>query len=73
MVKGILSQFQSVDENNNRISKPLGVSKNGKKIDFVKQISEENKKEKVQLVPKKFELLGMANQDNNINLEDNNK
>jgi hypothetical protein len=72
-VKGILSQFQSVDEKNNKINKPLRISKNGKVIDFVKKISEENKKEKVQIVPKKYDPIGMANQDNNIDLEDNNE
>ena len=72
-IKGIFIQFQSIDEKNNKINKPLRISKNGKVIGFVKKISEENKKEKVQIVPKKYDPIGMANQDNNIDLEDNNE
>lgn len=38
-VKRILDDFQSVDENNNKVAKPLRISKNGKLIGFVKKMA----------------------------------
>ena len=70
-VKDILNNFQSVDEKNAKISKPLRVSKNGKTIGFAKKMSEEQKKEKVQNVPNKFEPLSLSNQQNEIELDEN--
>ena len=70
-VKGILDNFQSVDSNNPKVSKPLRSSKNGKKIGFISKISQENKKEKFQNLPPNFKPLGMEEQDNQIDFEDN--
>lgn len=70
-VKEILNNFQSVDEKNTKVSKPLRISKNGKVIGLAKKISEEEKKEKMQIVPKRFDPLNMDNQQNEIDFEEN--
>ena len=59
----ILDNFESVDSNNPKVLKPLRISKNGKKMD--------GKKEKMQSLPKKFELLNNRNQVNEIDFEEN--
>ena len=59
-VKGILYNFQSFYSNNPKVSKPLKTSKNGKGIEFLSRIFQENKKEKFHNSPKKFKPLGMA-------------
>ena len=56
-VKGILENFQSVDEKNSKSNKPLRLSKNCNKIEFMSKIAEEDKKEKVQEVPQKYDAL----------------
>ena len=43
-VKGILDNFQSVDSNNPKVSKPLRSSKNGKGIGFLSKISQKKRK-----------------------------
>ena len=70
-VKNILNNFQSVDEKNAKISKPLRISKNRKIIGFAKKIPEEQKKEKVQNVPNKFEPLSLNDQQNETELDEN--
>ena len=70
-VKDILNNYQSVDEKNSKIPKPIRVSKNGKTIGFAKKKSEEQNKEKVQNVPNKFEPLSLSNQQNEIELDEN--
>jgi hypothetical protein len=70
-VKGILDNFQSVDSKNSKVSKPLRFSKNGKEIGFVSKIAEDSKKEKFQNLPKNFEPLNMANQNDEIDLDGN--
>ena len=70
-VKGILDNFESVDEKNSKISKPLRISKNRNPIEFMNKINEENKKEKLQNLPKKYEPLNNAEEGNNIDFEEN--
>lgn len=70
-VKGILDNYKSVDEQNGKISKPLRFSKNHKEVGFVSKIEENNKKEKMQNVPKVFNPLSMANQNNMLYVDDN--
>lgn len=70
-VKGILNSYQSVDANNSKISKPLRLSKNGKKIGFVKKVPGINKKEKVQKIPENINSINAENPNNEIDLEDN--
>ena len=70
-VKGILDKFESVDEKNSKISKPLRISKNRKLIEFMNKINEENKKEKLQKLHKKYEPLNNAEEGNNIDFEEN--
>ena len=70
-VKGILDNFQSVDSNNPKVSKPLRISKNGKGIEFLSRISQENKKKKFQNLPQEFKPLGMAPQNNQIEFDEN--
>ena len=72
-VKGILNNFQSVDEKNGKITKPLRISKNGKEVGLVTKIEENAKKEKLQNVPKKFEPLSSINAKNSIDVEENNE
>ena len=62
-VKGILENFQSVDENK--------ISKNGKKNEYFSKIKQEDKKEKMGNYPKKFESLRSKNQDLNIDVDEN--
>ena len=70
-VKGILNSYQSVDANNSKISKPLRLSKNGKKIGFVKRVPEEKKKEKIQKIPENINAINAENQSDEIDLDDN--
>ena len=70
-VKGILNSYQSVDANNSKISKPLRLSKNGKKIGFVKKVPEINKKEKVQKIHENINSINAENPNNEIDLDDN--
>ena len=70
-VKGILENYKSIDENNTKISKPLGISKKGKEIGCVSKILEENKKEKIQNAPPKFKPLSAINQNINLEVDEN--
>lgn len=70
-VKGTLENFQSVDEKNTKSNKPLRLSKNGKKIGFVSKVPNENKKEKVQEVPQKYDALKDNIQNSEIILDNN--
>ena len=70
-VKGILENFQSVDENNTKIAKPLRVSGDGKKNESFSKIKQEDKKEKMGNYPKKFESLRSKNQELNIDVDEN--
>lgn len=70
-VKGILDNFQSVDSNNPKASKPLRLSKNGKEMGFLSKIPQEDKKEKFQELPKKYDPLNIAIQNNEIDFDDN--
>ena len=45
-VKGILENFQSVDEKSTKFVKPLRISKNGKRNRHLSKIKEETKKKK---------------------------
>jgi len=70
-VKGILDNYKSINENNTKVAKPLRISKNGKLIGCVSKIEEENKKEKMQNAPQKFEPLSSINENNNLELDEN--
>ena len=70
-VKDILEKFESVDEKNPKSNKPLRLTKKGKKIDFLYKVPDENKKEKVQELPKKFDALNYNNEENEIILDNN--
>ena len=65
-VKGILNSYQSVDANNSKISKPLRLSKNGKKIGFVEKVPENNKKEKIQKIPENINAINAENHKDKI-------
>jgi hypothetical protein len=70
-VKGILDNFQSVDSNNPKVSKPLRFSKNGQEMGFLSKIPQENKKEKFQELPKKYDPLNIAMKNNEIDFDEN--
>lgn len=70
-VKGILENFQSVDENSTKIAKPLRISKNGKQNEYFSKIKKEDKKEKMGNYPKKFESLRSKNEELNIDVDEN--
>ena len=56
-----MDNYKSIDENNTKISKPSRISKKGKITGYVSKIEEENKKEKVQNVNKKYDPLSAMN------------
>ena len=70
-VKGILENFQSVDENNTKIAKPLRFSKNWKINGYFTKINKEDKKEKMKNYPEKFEPLSSGNNGPNIDIDEN--
>ena len=65
-----MDNYKSIDENNTKISKPLRISIKGKITGYVSKIGEENKKEKVQNVNKKYDLLSAMDQNNNLEDDD---
>lgn len=70
-VKGILENFQSIDENSTKIAKPLRLSKNGKINGYFAKINQEDKKEKMKNYPKKFDPLSSGNNGPNIDIDEN--
>ena len=70
-VKGILENFQNVDENSTKISKPLRFSKNVKINGYFVKIKKEDKKEKMKNYPTKFEPLSSGNNGPNIEIDEN--
>ena len=55
-VKGILENFESVDENSTKIAKPLRISKNGKKNEYFSKINQEDKRKRLEIIRRNLNL-----------------
>ena len=66
-----MDNFENVDEKIKNISKSLRISKNKKPFEFMNKINEENKKEKILNLMKKYEPLNNVDYENDIDFQEN--